>query len=175
MQLIKWYPAKYTCRPTPCSFGLSVLFWFFSPLHFGLEVSSRWKRNWKPWFRGLTEVTSVLFINDKLELWQLSKVQNMCYFMHLLIGIGKFINLLSTGEMHLYFPCRESLFHSHFCCVFCTECFTCYVSSRGNAGSHKFLWAALYFFPSEILIFGLVLLHELELVSFWKRRVEHFL
>lgn len=176
MQLIKWYPAKYTCRPTPCSFGLSVLFCFFSPLHFGLEVSSGWKGNWKPWFRGLTEVTSVLFINDKLELWQRSKVQNRCYFMHLLIGIGKFINLLSTGEMHLYFPCRESLFHSHFCCVFCTECFTCYVSSRGNAGSHKLFCGLPYiFFPSEIPIFGLVLLHELELVSFLEKESGTFL
>lgn len=44
------------------------------------------------------------------------------------------------------------------------QCFTCYVSRRGNAGSHKFLWAALYFFSfGDPAIFGLFLLHKLEL------------
>lgn len=56
------------------------------------------------------------------------------------------------------------------------QCFTCYVSSRGNAGAHKFLWAALYFFSlRNPAIFGLFLLHELELVSSLEKETGTFL
>lgn len=97
MQLIKRYPAKYTCRPTQYSSGCFFFNLFTLVLRF--QVGKKGTEN--PGSKGLTELTfSMLFINDKLKLQWLNKVQNMCHFMNLLIAVGKCFNLLSAGEMH---------------------------------------------------------------------------
>lgn len=72
--------------------------------------------------------------------------------MHLSTGVGKCINLLKAGEMHLQMIFLvETAYSTVISLVYFAlrQCFTCYVSRRGNAGTHKFLWAALYFFSPQ--------------------------
>lgn len=103
-------------------------------------------------------------INCKAE--QSAKYRLHCAY--LITEIGEIINLLSAEGMCFPIVFLAGRAFTKVITVYFAlrQCFTCYVSRRGNADSHKFLWAALYFFSfRDPAIFGLFLLHKLELVS----------
>lgn len=110
----------------------------------------------------------------------MAEVQNACCFMHFWWELG---NVLTSSELE---SCTWELFslQKAYSAVISLvyfalrQCFTCYVSSRGNAGAHKFLWAALFFFPLEKscnLWTAFFFKHRLELVSSLEKATGTFL